>query len=164
MDLYIVRHAWAAERDDSQWPDDRLRPLTEDGKKRFAKLAAGLVENGMTPEVIATSPLLRCVQTAKFLAGETPAKPEIVELAALQPDSDLAELMRWTARQAAGHRHVAWVGHSPDVERLTGRLIGASEALIRFAKGGAAAIRFDGPLEVGAGELRWLVTASVLGC
>jgi phosphohistidine phosphatase len=164
MDLYIIRHAWAADRDDSQWPDDRRRPLTEEGKKRFTKLAAKLVGNGMVPEVIATSPLLRCVQTAQILAGETAGKPEVVELAALQPDSDLAELMRWTARQAASRRRIAWVGHSPDVERLTGRLIGASEALIRFAKGGAAAIRFEGPLEVGAGELRWLATAAVMGC
>ncbi len=163
MDLFILRHAWAADRDDAQWPDDRLRPLTEAGRRRFAKLAAKLVENGLTPEVIATSPLARCVQTAQILAGEA-AKPEIVELDALKPDSDLAELMRWTAGQAASHERLAWVGHSPDMERLTGRLIGASEALIRFAKGGAARIRFDGPLEVGAGELRWLVTAAVMGC
>jgi phosphohistidine phosphatase len=164
MDLYIIRHAWAGDRGDPQWPDDRLRPLTESGQKRFAKLAAKLVKHGMTPEVIATSPLLRCVQTAEILAGETAAKPEIVELDALQPGSDLVELMRWTTRQVVGHRRMAWVGHSPDVERLTGSLIGASEGLIRFAKGGVAAIRFDGPLEVGAGELRWLVTAGVLGC
>jgi phosphohistidine phosphatase len=114
--------------------------------------------------VIAASPLVRCVQTAELLAGATADRPEIVQLAGLRPDSDLAELLRWTRRQAASHGRIAWVGHAPDVERLTARLIGASEALIRFAKGGAAAIRFDGPLEVGAGELRWLITASVMGC
>ena len=30
MDLFIIRHAWAAERDDSAYPDDSLRPLTEE--------------------------------------------------------------------------------------------------------------------------------------
>ena len=33
MNLYIIRHAWAAERDDGQWPDDDLRPLTAEGKR-----------------------------------------------------------------------------------------------------------------------------------
>ena len=69
MDLYIVRHAWAADRDDPQWPDDDLRPLTEEGKERFAQMAAKLVGRGMTPEVIATSPLVRCVETAQLLAA-----------------------------------------------------------------------------------------------
>jgi hypothetical protein len=27
-----------------------------------------------------------------------------------------------------------------------------------------AAVRFDGPPEIGGGELRWLATAKVLGC
>ena len=69
MDLYIVRHAWAADRDDPRWPEDDLRPLTEAGKERFAQMAAMLVDRGMKPELIATSPLVRCVETAQFLAA-----------------------------------------------------------------------------------------------
>ena len=43
MDLYIIRHAWAAESDDSRWPDDGMRPLTAEGKERFARVAKKLV-------------------------------------------------------------------------------------------------------------------------
>ena len=64
MDLFILRHAWAPDRDDSRWPNDDLRPLSEAGKKRFAAFVEKLIQRGMTPQVIATSPLLRCVQTA----------------------------------------------------------------------------------------------------
>ena len=164
MDLYIVRHAWAAERGDPQWPNDDLRPLTEGGQERFAQVVAKLAGRGMRPEVVATSPLVRCVQTARLLAAGTPGEPKIVELDELRPGSGWEGLLAWTARQARKHREVAWVGHAPDVDRLAAALIGPPDGLIRFAKGGIAAIRFDGPPIPGGGELQWLVTAKVLGC
>ena len=115
MDLYIVRHAWAADRDDPRWPDDDLRPLTDEGKERFAQMAAKLVERGVTPGIIATSPLVRCVETAEILAAGVPERPEIVEFDELRPGSDLDALWRWTVHKARKHEQIAWVGHVPDV-------------------------------------------------
>ena len=43
IELYLVRHAIAAERG-PKYPDDRLRPLTPAGSKQFAKSVPGLVE------------------------------------------------------------------------------------------------------------------------
>jgi phosphohistidine phosphatase len=163
MDLYIVRHAWAADRDDARWPDDGMRPLTPEGKERFARVAKKLVAAGMTPGVIAASPLVRCVETAELLAAALEG-PKIVKLDELQPDSDLQGLLRWTARQAAKHGQIAWVGHAPDVNRFVAALIGDGGSLIHFAKGAVAAIRFDGEPTPGSGELQWLVTAKLLGC
>jgi phosphohistidine phosphatase len=162
MDLYIVRHAWAADRDDPQWPEDDLRPLTEEGKERFARMAALLAGRGLTPEIVATSPLVRCLQTARLLAAAL-GRVEVVELDQLRPGGDLDGLLRWTVRQARTHRQIAWVGHAPDVDRLAAALIGDGQGLIHFAKGSVAAIRFDGPPALAGGELRWLVTAKVLG-
>jgi phosphohistidine phosphatase len=162
MDLYIIRHAWAAERTE-QWPDDDLRPLTEEGQERFAQVVAKLADRVLAPQVVATSPLVRCVQTAQILATGAADRPKIVELDELRPGSDLAGLLAWTERQTRKHQQVAWVGHAPDVDRMTAALIGQSDGLIRFAKGAIAAIRFDGPLVLGGGELQWLVTAKVLG-
>jgi phosphohistidine phosphatase len=163
MNLYIVRHAWAEERDDSRWPDDDLRPLTPDGKERFSQVVKQLVRSGMTPGVIATSPLVRCIETAGLVAAGVPDGPKIVELDELRPGSDLEGLLRWTVRQAQKHEEIAWVGHAPDVSRLAAALIGEGDSSIRFAKGAAAAIRFDGPATLGNGELQWLVTARLLG-
>jgi phosphohistidine phosphatase len=163
MDLYIVRHAWAAERDDSCWPDDDMRPLTAEGKERFAGVVKKLVGCGMTPGVIAVSPLVRCVETAQLLAAALDG-PKIVELDELRPGSDLQGLVRWTARQAAKHGRIAWVGHAPDVSHLVAALIGDGGSLIHFAKGAVAAIRFDGEPALGNGELQWLATAKTLGC
>lgn len=164
MDLFIIRHAQAGHFGDPQWPDDSQRPLTEDGKERFARVVSRLSKQGFAPEIIATSPQLRCLQTAEILSDGVPGNPEVVKLDALLPGIDLAVLLEWTTKQARRHRRIAWVGHAPDVGRLSAELIGEREAWIRFAKGGIALIRFPGSPELGSGELRWLVTAKVLGC
>jgi phosphohistidine phosphatase len=162
--LYIIRHAWAAEPGDVAWPDDRLRPLTANGRRRFAKLIKTLVGRGFAPELIATSPLVRCRQTAEIVAKAVPGKPKIVQREELAPGSDLEGLLGWTILQSDHCGQLAWVGHAPDVGRLAATLIGQPEGLLRLAKGGVASIRFDGPPKAGAGELWWLVTAKVLGC
>jgi phosphohistidine phosphatase len=164
MDLYIIRHAWAEDRDAGRWPNDDLRPLRDDGRERFADVVKKLRKRGFTPELIGTSPLVRCRQTAEIVANEVDPNPEIVELDALGPGSEIDELMAWTARQSRHHRRIAWVGHAPDVGQLTIEAIGEEIGRVRFPKGAIASIRFDGLPSVGEGELRWLITAKVLGC
>lgn len=164
MDLYIIRHAWAGHYGDPEWPDDALRPLTPEGKRRFARVVQRLAGKEFAPQIIATSPLVRCRQTADIVAQGVPGGPQVVALDALEPGSDLEELIAWTAGQAGPPERAAWVGHAPDVGHLTASLIGQSRAWIRFGKGGVAAVRFDEQIAPAEGELRWLVTAKLLGC
>ena len=164
MVLYIIRHAWAGPYGDPAWPDDFERPLTAEGSLRFAQVVRTLAERDFGPQLVATSPLVRCRQTAEIVALQTPAEPDVVNLDALMPGSNLAEALAWTASAADGLEQVAWVGHAPDVGNLAGALLGDATAWIRFAKGAIAAIRFEGPPRVGEGELRWLATAKLLGC
>src|SRR6185369_5784196 len=107
MILYIVRHAWAVERDEWKGPDDNSRPLTEDGRKRFARVAKRLVKRDFSPDMIATSPLLRARETADIIAARVPDGPQVIELPALGPSSDLNALLQWTAEQAVDE--MAWV-------------------------------------------------------
>lgn len=161
MLLYIVRHAWAEERDDSIWPGDLERPLTDKGKKRFAQVVQKLVEAEFAPAVIASSPLARCRQTAELIREYVAGKPKVVPLDALACGADLPAMVRWTREQAEGE--VAWVGHAPDVEVMTARLTGDGNCLLRFAKGAVAAIEFEGRIEPHCGVLQWLATAKLLG-
>jgi len=163
MILYIVRHAWAEDRGDA-WPDDRQRPLTAKGEGRFSKVVKLLADREFKPQVIATSPLIRCRQTADILAKHLPGKPEVVDRAELSPGSDLSGILRWTHNQADDYEQVAWVGHAPDVGHLAAALVSNGSSTIRFAKGGVAAIRFKGPPEPEQGELWWLLSAKILGC
>jgi phosphohistidine phosphatase len=161
MILYIIRHAWAEERDDEHWPDDSLRPLTADGQKRFNKLLKKLADVRFAPAVIATSPLVRCRQTAEIVAKRFPSGPKIVPLDALAPHSDLDLLIQWTAQREEDE--IAWVGHAPDVGQLAAQLISDGTAAIRFRKGAVAAILFENGIGLGKGELQWLATAKLLG-
>ena len=164
MILYIIRHAWAVDPDDPRWPDDRDRPLTDEGRARWAAMVKSLADRGFAPQLIATSPLVRCRETSQILAAGVSGKPKTVLLDALAPESDLGQLIAWTNREAGRCRELAWVGHAPDVSHLAAALIGDSRSLVHFSKGAVAAIEFDGPVQPSSGELRWLVTAKVLGC
>src|SRR5687768_9503315 len=138
MLIYIIRHAYAYEHGDPRWPDDSQRPLEGEGAERFRRGARELADRGVKPEAIASSPYVRCRQTAEIFAEETGGKAEVVELDLLAPGSDLDGLVRWSRQQQV--ESIAWVGHSPDVEFLTAALISEGEANVRFAKGAVAAI------------------------
>ncbi len=162
MFIYIVRHAWAGHFGDPEWPDDTQRPLTDTGSVRFASVVGRLVKRGFAPQRIATSPMVRCRQTADIIVAEVPGEPEVVALDALLPGSDLAALLRWTTEQNG--ENVCWIGHAPDVADLTAALVCDPAAHIRFAKGACAAVQMEAGAKEGTGRLCWLATAKLLGC
>jgi|YNPBryunderm2012_1023409.scaffolds.fasta_scaffold00377_10 phosphohistidine phosphatase len=164
MELYLVRHAWAEEQDSARWPDDSQRPLTPEGRKRFAKLVRKLAQTQFQPTLIVTSPLVRARQTAQVIANVLKKQgPTVVEHEELAPGGCLNPLAEWTASQTGRHQAIAWVGHAPDIEVFCAALIGRGQSLIHFAKGAVALVRFEKALELGQGELQWLVTAKLLG-
>lgn len=141
VELYIVRHAIAAERG-PEWPDDDQRPLTERGIDRFKEVVAGLVFLEVQIDVIFTSPLLRARQTAEFLSEGLPEQVPVETADALAPGHTSLEVMEQIAREAGGAARVALVGHEPGVGALAGWLIGARRAL-PFKKGGVCRFEMD---------------------
>ncbi len=67
MELLIVRHAIAFERDPRRWPDDGERPLSSQGVDRAKKAAAGMKQLVRSPARVLVSPLVRARQTAAIL-------------------------------------------------------------------------------------------------
>lgn len=64
--LYLVRHAKAGSR--QEWRgDDRLRPLSKEGRRQADSLARRLAR--LTTGELLSSPSLRCVQTVEPLAS-----------------------------------------------------------------------------------------------
>ena len=55
-------------------------------------------------------------------------------------------------------------GSCPGRQPVCGGAAGRGRSGIRFGKGAICAIRFEGPPQLGGGQLRWLATAKVLGC
>ena len=158
-EIYLVRHAIAAERGDV-WPDDSKRPLTTRGVDRFTECVAGLARLDMAVEEIFSSPLVRAKQTASLLAAGLPGKAPIKLLDALAPGHAPAAAMQELAKAARRHR-VALVGHEPGLGELAAHLLGASRAL-PFRKGGACCIHIQSFTSRRAGELQWFATPKML--
>jgi phosphohistidine phosphatase len=158
MRLLIVRHAIAVDRG-TPGMADADRPLTPEGKQRFAEAAAGLARLVGPPDALLTSPWLRARQTAEIAAAAWgKVAPEETEALAGGTFGELARVL--DARSASAT--VAVFGHEPQVSELLGRLVGtkASERLA-FKKGGAALVEIRGRLADG-GDLVWFLPPKVL--
>ena len=158
-DLYIVRHAIAAERGDD-WPDDSKRPLTDAGINRFKEAVEGLAWLNVGIDEIFTSPLVRAKQTATLLANGLGNKTSVKTLDALAPGHSATQVMSELSRAAKRHR-IALVGHEPGLGELAAHLIGSPRAL-PFKKGGVCLIAIQGLTSRRAGELIWFLPPKVL--
>ena len=158
-ELYLIRHAIAAERGE-EWPDDDKRPLTEDGISRMRKAARGLARLGVTIDVVYTSPLVRARQTAEIAAAALDARPSIVTIESLEPGAAYAALMADLEKHGR-KSHLALVGHEPGLGELAARLVGSRRA-IEFKKGAVCRIDLDEIPPNGPGQLRWFVSPAIL--
>src|SRR5262245_17831764 len=115
LEIVIVRHALAFERDSARWPDDRARPLTPEGKRKFRGVAAGLMKWQPRVEAMLTSPLIRARQTADLLT-DVARWPKAVEAEELAADSAPEAVLPTLRRQRV--KRLALVGHEPHLSEL----------------------------------------------
>lgn len=158
-DLYLVRHAIAAERGE-EWPDDTRRPLTETGTARFKEVVKGLAWLDVEIDEIFTSPLVRAKQTANLLAHGLANEAAVKTLEALAPGQSARVVMNDLSRSAK-RRRIALVGHEPDLGELAAHLLGSPRAL-PFKKGGICRISVQGLTSRRPGELVWFLPPKVL--
>jgi phosphohistidine phosphatase len=158
-ELYVVRHAIAAERG-PDWPDDDKRPLTEKGIARFKEGVAGLNWLDVVLDEIFTSPLVRAKQTADLLAAKISGKPPVKLLPALAPGHSPDEVMVQLAK-AAKRRRIAVVGHEPGLGELAAHLLDARRPL-PFRKGGVCLLELQGLTGKRPASLTWFVTPKML--
>ena len=132
---------------------DGYRPLTERGIRRMRLGARGLREVADRIDVLASSPLVRALETAEIISeafGEIPIEEE--DVLATGPES---AFLAWY-RNVADEGLVAAVGHEPDLgEWASWLLAGPSADFIAFKKGGACLLEFPTEIEPGRAVLRW---------
>jgi len=162
MDLYLVRHGVAYDADAARWPDDRDRPLTPDGEKRFRRAARGLAELVERVDVVLSSPLARAWRTAELLNAEA-QWPRPVVCEALGSGGSPAGVLQ-TLQSHASSRVVALVGHEPDMHELVSYLLTAdtTHAQVEFRKGGVARIELGDSLQPGTARLLWMLAPKIL--
>ena len=128
MQLYLVRHADATPGD-----PDELRSLSDEGREQARELGERMRDDGVVPDVVLTSPLLRARETGDALARATGATSEADERLAPGASAE-------TLREAISGRgeQVVVVGHQPDCGRIAATLSGGEEP--RFPPAGMAVI------------------------
>lgn len=162
MELLIIRHAIAFDRDRTRWRNDDERPLTPEGMRRARRAAAGLGKLTAPPDRLLSSPLLRARQTARILTDVAgwPSAQIAPELGLEESAQKLLTLM-----SQQGVERVAIVGHQPGLgQLLTICLLGSgSGALpIELKKPAVACVSFQGIVRPWRGQLRWLAQPRML--
>lgn len=152
IELVVVRHAIACERDPIRWKDDRKRPLTAAGRSRFRKAAKGLSRFVETPNRVLTSPLVRAVETAGILeqlAG-WPAANHCLELA-----PQCAPALTLNRLRAERGTRIVIVGHEPHLSRFVSACVAgtAARTVIEIKKGGVVILRFERGMKFGGATL-----------
>lgn len=112
MQLYVIRHAIAeaAERDQ----EDADRPLTDEGRERFAKAVRAMRRLELTFERVLYSPWKRAHQTAKLLEPIVYGSLEKTDLLCQAPTEALLAALK----EHANVGPVAVVGHQPWLSEL----------------------------------------------
>ena len=146
---------------------DAARPLTSEGLTRTQEVAAGLCAFDVRPNLIASSPLLRALQTAEIVrdAFSKGNSRENSRASAPQletwPEMEYAEYSALLPRlkNAVSHDTVLLVGHEPGLSRLAAHLLTGSPTgfMLEFKKAAVCAleISFDAESTEQRAALLW---------
>ncbi len=131
MRLLLIRHAKALPGE-----PDELRPLSPEGREAARDLGRRLAAEGVTPDAILTSPLLRARETADAIATELGTEAEPNE--ALAPGATVDAIRAATAGRGGT---VIAVGHQPDCGQIASELSG--RPVEKFPTASVADLRLD---------------------
>jgi phosphohistidine phosphatase len=155
--LYIVRHGIAEE---GFGKPDAERELVEEGRRKVHENGKHLLNLGVQPDVIVSSPYKRALQTAQILAGELGYKGDILL------DDRITPMGRYEGfsdlfTEVRSNQTIMLVGHEPNVSSLVASICAGNQLRMNFKKGAVACIAID-RLRPVQGALLWYAPSSVL--
>ena len=161
MELYIVRHGIAVDREDPNCPADPERFLTSEGMEKTRQVAKGVAEVAALPDLMLSSPYLRAVQTAELFAEalEYP-KQKIAKSDLLLPGAESLQLFR----ELAKNKELSTIfvfGHAPHLDDVIATAVGTNHHVSSLKKAGVALVELK-RLVPPSGELVWLATPKLL--
>jgi len=157
MEKYVVllRHGIAHPR--GSQPDE-TRELTEEGHKRMKEIGRALNLVFPKTEVVISSPLRRCKQTAEWVVKAFHGEIVVTTSPALRPEAlprDLKVLIDETPA-----RRMILVGHEPSLTETMLHLTRMhNDGEVELKKGGCYGLRFD---ENGEAKLELMLPPRVL--
>ena len=162
MQLYIVRHGIAIDREDPKSPSDPERYLTPEGLKKTREVAKGFAALGVSAGVFLSSPYVRAMQTAEIFADELKfAKSKIKQSDLLLPGADAGAFFRELLRSARSEDSAVCFGHAPHLDELIAFALGSKRDLTQLKKAGAACLELA-RISPPSATLTWLGTPKIL--
>ena len=162
MQLYIVRHGTAIDREDPKSPSDPERYLTPEGLRKTREVARGFASLKVSPDVFLSSPYVRAMQTAEIFAEETKfSKSKIKQTDLLLPGADPAAFFRELQRTSRSEESAICFGHAPHLDELVAFALGSKKDLTQLKKAGAACLELT-RISPPSGVLAWLSTPKIL--
>jgi len=161
MQLYIVRHGIAIDREDPKSPPDPERFLTEEGIEKTKEVARGVVRLGIVPDFLISSPYVRAMQTAEIFAAafEYP-KQKIRRSDLLLPGTEAPLFYKELAKDKQSAT-VMCFGHAPQLDDLVATGVGSRQPVTSLKKAGVAMLELR-RISPPSGELVWLGTPKLL--
>jgi len=156
MVVYFLRHAEAE-------PDagtDFDRKLTTKGLEQAEKMGKFILRNGLQPELIISSPVVRARQTAKIISQKLGDADLVIEswlACGMRPDACLEEIKVYEHKSS-----IMVVGHEPDFSGAIAHLLGmADPEAIDVRKASLTAIEIE-TLQPGYGRLQFFTPVRIV--
>lgn len=147
MILYLLRHGIA--EDHSSRGSDASRMLTEEGKQKTRRaLEVASAMRLATPTLIASSPLVRAIETADIACTTFAPQASRVVTDVLIPSADIDRTMSFIGSVIHEHSPIMLVGHEPHLSTLASALIGSAAPAVEMKKASLAMFeiyRLDAP-------------------
>lgn len=144
MDVYILRHGLAADKEDPRYPKDEDRPLTGEGHKKTLRMARRLKSLDLSFDLILSSPLARARQTAEITASVLGCKSKLKFSPHLAPGGSRAALVRHLQTLKPAPKRPLLVGHEPYLtEFISAVLTGKPGLAIDLKKGGLCKLQIE---------------------
>lgn len=155
MVVYFLRHAEAEPDADNDFD----RKLTPKGLEQAEKAGKFCARNGLVPDLIVSSPVLRAKQTAKIVAQKLGADlAEVHWLACGMANETCLKELRAMER----HGSVMLVGHEPDFSEAAAFLLGLPDSdAVKIRKASLTAVDLP-EIRPGRGQLQFLVPVRLM--
>jgi phosphohistidine phosphatase len=159
MNLYLLRHAIAVERDSSGNSDDSVRPLTPKGERRMHSIAEGMRCLELSFDLLLSSPYRRAKHTADIVAEAFKAQEFLHISATLAPDGNPRQLIAELGGAYKPRQNILVVGHEPYLSGLISLLVSGDQTLrVVMKKGGLCKLSANGLRYGRCATLEWLMT------
>jgi phosphohistidine phosphatase len=161
MEIYVVRHGIAIDREDPKCPPDPERYLTEEGIEKTKRVAAAVAALGASPDLLLSSPYVRAMQTAEIFASALDySKQKIRRTDLLLPGAEPSLFFRELAKDKQTSTLFVF-GHAPQLDDIIAAALGSKHHITSLKKAGVALIELK-RVSPPNGQLVWLALPKLL--